>query len=168
MMLVIDVDPEVERKLGDDARRHGVSIEDRARALLERSLEGRGERPFYEQAAPEEWHRAFHELVADLQGLVAAPVIPDEALRRQHLYDDRGLWSTTVFALFRLPRPRPGPPRGGPAFRARGSAAWYNVTLLPYAAEAGRSRPAPAIGGSSWQQRSWRSASPSWNTKLRA
>lgn len=94
MTLVIDVAPEVERKLWVHARRHGVSVEEHARALIERSVASEPlpeEGPFHERATREEWHEAFHELVASLRGLVKAPVIPDEALRRENLYEDRGL-----------------------------------------------------------------------------
>lgn len=42
MRLLIDLDPATVRRLSDRARRHGRSIEDEARALLDRDAGARG------------------------------------------------------------------------------------------------------------------------------
>jgi hypothetical protein len=46
--------------------------------------------PFHETATQEEWERAFDAWVESHRDLMA-PVIPLDALRRENLYDDRGM-----------------------------------------------------------------------------
>lgn len=89
MSLVIEVPPDLERRLRGDAERRGVPVEEYAHELLARyqPVPAPGE-PIYERAGTEEWSRAFHELV-DSFADVQAPPIPLDALRRESMYDDR-------------------------------------------------------------------------------
>jgi hypothetical protein len=88
MTLTIHVAPEVEQRLREEAARRGQEADEYVSELLSAILPDR-QRPFYETASPEEWVRAFREWAASHKG--TGTPIPDEALRRENMYDDRGL-----------------------------------------------------------------------------
>ncbi len=95
MALSLDLPPELEARLRDEAARRGRDVADFARFLLECSLRVPGsppapERPFYETATDEEWLREFHDFLEEFRDNDAPP-IPLEALRRENIYEDRGL-----------------------------------------------------------------------------
>jgi hypothetical protein len=88
--LVIQLAPEVEVRVRDEAARRGLSAVDYVRHLIETSVlaSADGELPpFYTTATPEEWERSFREWAAGHD--TSAPPIPLEALRREHLYEGR-------------------------------------------------------------------------------
>jgi hypothetical protein len=89
MSLVINLAPDVETRLRDEAARRGQNPTELASSLLSEMF-GPEARPFHETATPEEWDRAFMQWVESHRA-DSAPVIPLEALRREHLYEDRGL-----------------------------------------------------------------------------
>ena len=88
MTFTIRVAPEVEHRLREEAARRGQEADEYISDLLSELLQVQP-RPFYETASPEEWVRAFREWAAGHKGTGSA--IPDEALRRENMYDDRGL-----------------------------------------------------------------------------
>jgi hypothetical protein len=88
MTLTINVAPEVEDRLREEAARRGQEAGEYVSDLLSDMLRDRP-RPFYETASREEWVRAWREWAASHKS-TAAP-IPDEALRRENMYEDRGL-----------------------------------------------------------------------------
>jgi hypothetical protein len=88
MTLTIEVPPEVESRLREEAARRGQETEEYVGVLLS-ELFGVLARPFYETATPEAWARAFREWAAGHD--TTTPPIPLEALRREHMYEDRGL-----------------------------------------------------------------------------
>jgi hypothetical protein len=88
MTLIIDVAPEVEGRLREEAARRGQDAGEYVSDLLSEMFRERP-RPFYETASPEEWVRAFREWAASHKS--TAPPIPLEALRRENMYEDRGL-----------------------------------------------------------------------------
>ena len=95
MTITLELTPEAERRLRAEAARRGIDASDYARTLLEDRLMPRpegeaGARPFYETATTEEWIREFDAMVASFDD-VDAPEIPPEALRRENIYEDRGL-----------------------------------------------------------------------------
>ena len=92
MSLAIDLAPETERRLGDEAARHGLSPREYAQVLVEEALavEESPQPSLWETTTPDEWIRAFDEWL-DSFAQVKAPPIPAEALRRENMYDDRGL-----------------------------------------------------------------------------
>lgn len=98
MTLTFELPRDIAARFRDEAARRGVDPVECARALLEERLAPREPvdeakqppRPFYETATTEEWLREFHAFLEDLRDL-DAPVIPLEALRRENLYEDRGL-----------------------------------------------------------------------------
>jgi hypothetical protein len=88
MTITLDVPPEVESRLREEAARRGQNAEEYAGFLLAQMFHGES-RPFYETATPQEWAQAFREWAASHD--TAAPTIPMEALRREKMYEDRGL-----------------------------------------------------------------------------
>lgn len=95
MTLKLELPPELEIRLREEAERRGVDVGPYARGLLEKALAlrltpDREDRPFHETATSEEWLREFDDFLASFED-VEVPDFPDEALRREHLYEDRGL-----------------------------------------------------------------------------
>jgi hypothetical protein len=93
MSLILDLPPAIEARLKAEAAHRGISTEDYARRLLEGALgwpayTPEGDRPFYETATREEWLKRFHDMIDEL-ALLDVPDLPDEALRRENMYEDR-------------------------------------------------------------------------------
>jgi hypothetical protein len=89
MVLNINIAPEVERRLREEAAKHGQDAAEYASALLSQILTAGASTRFYETATHEEWERAFDAWVESHRDLTA-PVIPLDALRRESMYEDRG------------------------------------------------------------------------------
>lgn len=92
MTLTIEA-PEIEKQVRELAIRQRLTVEEYLRRLVENHLaeiEGTGDtvRPFYETAAPAELKAALQRWAE--RHPKDTPPIPDEALRREHLYEDRG------------------------------------------------------------------------------
>jgi plasmid stability protein len=90
MVLTINIPPEVESRLREEAAKHGQDAAEYASALLSQALTTGTSEPFHETATQEEWERAFDAWVESHRDL-RAPVIPLDALRRENLYEDRGV-----------------------------------------------------------------------------
>ena len=45
------------------------------------------EQPFWATASPEEWVEHFHQWLASIRARESGPPLPDEALRRENIYD---------------------------------------------------------------------------------
>jgi hypothetical protein len=76
-----------------EAAKRGVDAEGYARTLLRNVLSslahtGGQDLLFYITATPDEWTREFHAFVQSFDD-VTAPPIPEDALRRESLYQDR-------------------------------------------------------------------------------
>ena len=94
MNLTVELSPELEERLRQEAEKKGVTAERYARMLLEDQLAatrpgGRDEIGSSGSMMTEERRRAFHAFVESFRD-IKAPPIPLEALRRENLYDDRG------------------------------------------------------------------------------
>ncbi len=85
MSLTIELPPDVERRLEDEAARRGIEAGDLAREFIEQQLPAS---PDVASMTPQERAEAFRAWVRTHQH-IDAPVIPLEALRREYLYDDR-------------------------------------------------------------------------------
>lgn len=88
MSLTIDLPPEVETRLREEAARRGQATEEYASRILAEVVEQQPE------IAPriltsQERAQAFREWAASRK--VVAPPLPSEALRRENMYEDRGL-----------------------------------------------------------------------------
>jgi hypothetical protein len=90
MALTINIPAEVEARLREEAAKRGQDAGEYAGALLTQILGPGQPKRFAETATQEEWERAFEAWVASHQDLTA-PVIPLKALRRENLYEDRGV-----------------------------------------------------------------------------
>jgi hypothetical protein len=88
MTLEVELTPELENRLYEEAERHGQKAAEYARTLLERLLLTSGERPFYETATREEWERAFDAWVQSHDA--SRPPLPPEAYSRDQIYGPRG------------------------------------------------------------------------------
>jgi hypothetical protein len=88
MALRIELTPELEDRLQEEALKHGQEAAEYARTLLESLLLPRTKRPFYETASREEWERAF-DAWAESHDATRAP-LPPEAYSREHIYGPRG------------------------------------------------------------------------------
>ncbi len=86
MTYTIDLAPELEPRLQEEAARHGQDTKDFLRHVVEERLAApKEERPFYETATAEEWKRELRRMVIHSD----APPIPQEALRRENMYEER-------------------------------------------------------------------------------
>ena len=83
MTLTLELTPELEQQLQHEATRHGQETEAYALLLLQNALP----EPSYETRTPEERAQAFLEW-AHSPVNVTAPPVPDEALRRENMYED--------------------------------------------------------------------------------
>jgi hypothetical protein len=96
MTLKLEFPPELESRLRKEAAKRGMSVDQCAQLLLQDQLALTTETSTPDVRAlrktPEESLRAFHELLDFIKSLnIPAPSIPAEALRRENLYEDRGL-----------------------------------------------------------------------------
>jgi hypothetical protein len=92
MMLNLELDQASERRLGDEARKRGLTLEKYAALLLQVMVRTRPDPaeftiPFSLGATDEEWERELDDWIESQDASV--PPIPDEALRRESLYEDR-------------------------------------------------------------------------------
>ena len=100
MTIIIDLAPEEETELSNAASREGMEPSEYAHRLLVEQL-GLADRvagpravvdkqpPFYARATPEEWKREFEAWSQSHDQ--TSPLLSDEALRRESLYEDRGM-----------------------------------------------------------------------------
>ena len=87
MTLILELPPEREQQLREEAAQQGQTLEAYALARLLATAPHAEPRPFYETATPEERAKAYLEW-AQSHDFVTAPPIPDAALRREAMYED--------------------------------------------------------------------------------
>ena len=91
MSVTIELKPETEKRLAEKAKQNGLPIETFIEVFIEDNLEETEdkpkEKPFHETATKEEWLTEFHRWVDSHQDK-NYPSIPDEALRRENMYED--------------------------------------------------------------------------------
>ena len=86
----IELKPEIEKRLAKEADKKGLPIETFIEVFIEENLEEEKEekeKPFYETATKEEWRAEFRKWLDSHKGK-NYPSIPDEALRRENMYED--------------------------------------------------------------------------------
>jgi hypothetical protein len=86
MTLTLEVTPELETRLREEAAKQGISAEEYARILLEEQLLN-GPSPMQRGNTPQERKRRLSEWIESNRGL---PTLPDEAFQRASFYDERG------------------------------------------------------------------------------
>jgi hypothetical protein len=95
MALILELTPRVQTWLQEEAQKAGLSVEMYAITVLEQLVAQRAateiaEQPRNGSETKEEQRQAFLKLVKSLEH-IDAPPIPSEALRRENMYEDRGL-----------------------------------------------------------------------------
>ncbi len=92
MILTIELKPETEKRLAEKAKQNGLPIETFIEVFIEDNLEETGDKPkeknFREKMTKEEWRAEFRKWMDSHKGK-NYPSIPDEALRRENMYEDR-------------------------------------------------------------------------------
>ena len=87
MTLMIDMTPELEDRLQNEAARFGVAVEDYARKLLEERLLDGPRTAAQAKITPQERKRRLSLWIESNRGL---PMLPEEALQRASFYGERG------------------------------------------------------------------------------
>jgi hypothetical protein len=95
MSLILELPPALAARLSEEAAHRGISTEAFARTLLEDALgwpgaAPEGGRPSRKKLTFEEWEREFDAMLEECRDL-ELPDLPDEAFRRENMYEDRGL-----------------------------------------------------------------------------
>lgn len=81
--MTLHLNPDIEARLVELARSNGISVE----VFLQRVVEEKsGTKNPQHVLSSEEWNKEFEKWADSFPD---APIIPDEALRRDHLYPDR-------------------------------------------------------------------------------
>lgn len=92
MTVTIELKPETEKRLAKEADKKGMPIETFIEVFIEDNLEeteiSEQEKSFSETATTDEWLAEFHKWI-DSHKDKNYPSIPDEALRRENMYEDR-------------------------------------------------------------------------------
>ncbi len=87
-MLNVDLDHASERRLALEARNRGLTVESYASLLLQAAINDPRNAPGDSLAkSDEDWERELDDLIEDQDPSI--PPIPDEALTRESLYEDR-------------------------------------------------------------------------------
>ena len=94
MTVIIELKPETEKRLAEKAKQNGLPIETFIEVFIEDNLDEETEnsaeekeKSFSKTATTEEWLAEFHRWV-DSHKDRNYPSIPDEALRRENMYED--------------------------------------------------------------------------------
>lgn len=91
MTVTIELKPEIEKRLAEEADKKGLTIETFIEVFIEENLEeekGDKEKSFYETATKEEWRAEFRKWL-DSHKDRGLPYLSDEATRRENIYEDR-------------------------------------------------------------------------------
>ena len=90
MTLTIDLPPELESRLREEAAKQGLEAADYALQLIQRQLPSRAasQQSLWETLPPEEWKRQFRAWIASHDP--SKPPLPPEAFERASFYGERG------------------------------------------------------------------------------
>ncbi len=86
MSVTLELKPETEARAIEQATANGVPVEAFLESVIENSLNGREEKPFYETATAEEWEAALDEFGGSPAFNRAAPFVDDS---RESIYRER-------------------------------------------------------------------------------
>lgn len=87
MTLTIDLDPEVEERLREEAGRQGVEVDEYALRLIEGALPAREYGVLWRTLTAEEWKREFAAWVDSHDR--DQPLLSDYAVSREGIYEGR-------------------------------------------------------------------------------
>jgi hypothetical protein len=88
MTLTIELPPELERRLAEEAARHGQAPAEFVRAVVEEKLAVAPHTSGAKLANPQERARAFREWAESHSR--DTPLLSEEAIRRESIYGERG------------------------------------------------------------------------------
>lgn len=86
MSVTLELKPEVEARVIEQAAEHGVPVEAFLESVIEDSLTGKEEKPFYETATAEEWEVALDEF-GDSPSFAKSASLMDDS--RESIYRER-------------------------------------------------------------------------------
>ena len=94
MTVTIELSPEIQARLEEEAARQGLDVERFIRSMIEQHFVDQvklpdNQRPFHERASAAEWTREFLAWVDSHKDLKLIP-LSNESLRREYMYEDRG------------------------------------------------------------------------------
>lgn len=89
MTLTIELPPELERRLREQAEREGLDAGSYLERLVDYHLATNGTQPasLWDSLSPEEWRRQTREWAASHDQSI--PPLPDEAVSRESFYEER-------------------------------------------------------------------------------
>ena len=91
MSLQITLSPYTEARLEEEASKLGMAASEYARQLIERQFSPQaGEKSLWKTTTAEQWKREFRRMVESFRDLDLPPT-EIEPLRRENLYEDRGI-----------------------------------------------------------------------------
>jgi hypothetical protein len=87
--MTIELTPELEKRLQEEADKHRMNAHDYVRLLIERNLPPQSSltQTLWNTLSPEEWIREFEAWTESHRHL---PILPPEAYDRASFYEDRG------------------------------------------------------------------------------
>lgn len=87
MTVTIELKPETENRLAEEARRDNLKVETFLELVIERSFDDKDETST-QRTAVEEWSAKFRRWM-DSRIDKGEPFLSDEATRRENIYEDR-------------------------------------------------------------------------------
>ena len=92
MTVTIELKPETKKRLAEKAKKNGLPIETFIEIFIEDKLDETDEKPeektFRQAMSKEDWRIEFRKWMNSHKGK-NYPSIPDEALRRENMYEER-------------------------------------------------------------------------------
>lgn len=88
MTLMVQIPPELEKRLQAEAADHGLSTEEYVPFVLERLFASPGHAPLWMTATKEEWLKAFNAWMDSHDPTL--PPLSEEAVSRESIYGERG------------------------------------------------------------------------------
>ena len=88
MALIVQIPPEIEKRLQVEAAEHGMTAAEYVRAVLERMFASPGLSPLWMTASKDEWLKAFNSWMDSHDPTL--PPLSEEAVSRESMYGERG------------------------------------------------------------------------------
>lgn len=88
MILMVQIPPELEKRLQAEAAERGVTTAEYVRTVLERMFASPGRSPLWMTATKDEWLNAFNTWMDSHDPTL--PPLSEEAVSRESMYGERG------------------------------------------------------------------------------
>ena len=86
MIITLELKPEVEARVIEQATNRGLPIKDFLKSIIEESLNDSDDKPFYQSATAEEWEAALDEFADSPAFNKTMPYVDDS---RESIYRER-------------------------------------------------------------------------------